>query len=387
MRKIQFFDTTLRDGEQTVGVNFSIDEKVKIAKQLEKWGVDVIEAGFPIASPNDFKCVEAISKNIKHAQVTGLARMTFKDIDACTKATQAAANKQIHVFIATSPIHREAKLHMTKAQVLHEIDEKVRYAKQFFDIVQFSPEDATRTEMDFLIEACQTAIEAGATVVNIADTVGYSNPVEYGHIFETLIQSIPDAQRVTFSAHCHNDLGMATANAMAAIEHGANRVEGTINGIGERAGNTALEEVAAQLHVRKDYYQCDDNINLKETKKISDMICEYSQIPIPKNKAVIGPFSFSHESGIHQDGFLKDHATYEILTPETVGMHHSQMPLGKLSGSHAVMARLHQMGYDVSKDDMKTIFPQFKAIADQVDLVSDDDLKEIMEPAMIKEAN
>ena len=390
MRKIQFFDTTLRDGEQTVGVNFSITEKVQIAKQLERWGVDVIEAGFPIASPNDFKCVEAISKNIKHAQVTGLARMTFKDIDACTAATKDAANKQIHVFIATSPVHREAKLHMTKEQVLHEIDEKVRYAKKFFDIVQFSPEDATRTEMDYLIQACQTAIDAGATVVNIADTVGYSNPEEFGHIFDELIAKIPNSNRVTFSAHCHNDLGMATANAMAAIKHGAGRVEGTINGIGERAGNTALEEVAAQMYVRKDYYQCENNINMAETKKISDMVSEFSEIAIPKNKAVIGPFSFSHESGIHQDGFLKNHATYEILTPETVGMHHSQMPLGKLSGSHAVMARLNQMGYKVTREDMRTIFPAFKAIADTVDLVSEKDLKNIMENKpceMIKEAN
>lgn len=388
MRKIEFFDTTLRDGEQTVGVNFSIDEKVEIAEQLENWGIDVIEAGFPIASPNDFKCVQAIAESIHHAQVTGLARMTFKDIDACTKATATADHKQIHVFIATSPIHRKAKLHMTKAQVLHEIDEKVRYAKASFDIVQFSPEDATRTEMPYLIEAVQTAIHAGATVINIADTVGYSNPVEFGQIFETLIQAIPESSNITFSAHCHNDLGMATANALAAIEHGANRVEGTINGIGERAGNTALEEVAAQLHVRKDYYQCSDRIDLAETKKISDLVCRYSQIPIPKNKAVIGPFSFSHESGIHQDGFLKNHQTYEILTPETVGMHHSQMPLGKLSGSHAVMARLQHLGYAVDRQEMKQIFPKFKAIADQCALVSDEALQEMMNPTKImKEAN
>lgn len=387
MRKIEFFDTTLRDGEQTVGVNFSIDEKVKIAKRLEKWGIDVIEAGFPIASPNDFKCVQAISENITQARVTGLARMTFKDIDACVKATQAAQHKQIHVFIATSAIHRQAKLHMSKAQVLHEIDEKVRYAKRFFDIVQFSPEDATRTELPYLIQTVQTAINAGATVINIADTVGYSNPVEFGHIFETLIQSIPNADNISFSAHCHNDLGMATANALAAIEHGANRVEGTINGIGERAGNTALEEVAAQLHVRQDYYQCSDNIDLKETKRLSDMVCAFSKIPIPKNKAVIGPFSFAHESGIHQDGFLKNHQTYEILTPETVGMHHSQMPLGKLSGSHAVMARLQQMGYTVTRQDMHTIFPKFKAVADQCALVSDEALRALMAPTMIKEAN
>ncbi|WP_416353419.1 2-isopropylmalate synthase [Agrilactobacillus fermenti] len=386
MRKIAMFDTTLRDGEQTVGVNFSIAEKVKIAKQLQNWGVDVIEAGFPIASPNDFQSVQAISRALSTTRVTGLARMKQKDIDACIKATADSKNKQIHVFIATSPIHRSAKLHMSKAQVLHEIDEKVRYAKQYFDIVQFSPEDATRTEPGFLVQACQTAIDAGATVINIADTVGYSNPAEFGATFDNLIQHIQSPHKITYSAHCHNDLGMATANAMAAIEHGADRIEGTVNGIGERAGNTALEEVAAQIKVRQDYYQCATNIDMKQTKATSDMISEFAKIPVPKNKAVIGPFAFSHESGIHQDGYLKNHQTYEILTPESVGMKHTQIPLGKLSGSHAVHERLAQIGYTVTPEQMRIIFPKFKAFADQVALVSNDDLEQIMSSCEMKVA-
>lgn len=233
MKKIQFFDTTLRDGEQTIGVNFSIEQKVTIAKQLEKWGVDVIEAGFPIASPEDFAACKAVSEAVTHTMITGLARCKKADIDACVQATKNARIKQIHVFIATSPIHREDKLHMTKEEVIASITEHVTYAKKFFDIVQFSPEDATRTELDFLAEAVQTAIDAGATVINIPDTVGYTNPAEFAHLFQYLRQHISNFDDITFSSHCHNDLGMATANTLAAIENGATRVEGTVNGIGE----------------------------------------------------------------------------------------------------------------------------------------------------------
>ncbi len=239
-KTIQFFDTTLRDGEQTIGVNFDIDHKVAIAKQLEKWGVDVIEAGFPVASEGDFEAVEAVSKAVTTTQVTGLARAKKKDIDACVKATTAAKNKQIHVFIATSPIHREDKLHMTKEQVIDSIHDSVSYAHKFFEIVEFSPEDATRTEPDFLVESIQTAIDAGATVINIPDTVGYTNPEEFERLFKNLRENIPMFDQITFSVHCHDDLGMAVANSLQAIKSGATRIEGTINGIGERAGNAAL---------------------------------------------------------------------------------------------------------------------------------------------------
>lgn len=379
MKKIQFFDTTLRDGEQTIGVNFSIEQKVTIAKQLEKWGVDVIEAGFPIASPEDFAACKAVSEAMTHTMITGLARCKKADIDACVQATKNARIKQIHVFIATSPIHREDKLHMTKEEVIASITEHVTYAKKFFDIVQFSPEDATRTELDFLAEAVQTAIDAGATVINIPDTVGYTNPAEFAHLFQYLRQHISNFDDITFSSHCHNDLGMATANTLAAIENGATRVEGTINGIGEHAGNVALEQLAANFYVRHDYYQCEDNINLEYTKETSEMVSRFSDMAVANNQPVTGVNCFAIESGIHQDGFLKNPQTYEILTPETVGMPATALPLGKLSGSHAVMDKLNHIGYNVDRGDMRILFPRFKAIADQTKLVSDAELHEMMQ--------
>ncbi|EJN56809.1 2-isopropylmalate synthase [Loigolactobacillus coryniformis subsp. coryniformis CECT 5711] len=379
MKKIQFFDTTLRDGEQTIGVNFSIEQKVTIAKQLEKWGVDVIEAGFPIASPEDFAACKAVSEAVTHTMITGLARCKKADIDACVQATKNARIKQIHVFIATSPIHREDKLHMTKEEVIASITEHVTYAKKFFDIVQFSPEDATRTELDFLAEAVQTAIDAGATVINIPDTVGYTNPAEFAHLFQYLRQHISNFDDITFSSHCHNDLGMATANTLAAIENGATRVEGTVNGIGEHAGNVALEQVAANFYVRHDYYQCEDNIKLEYTKETSEMVSRFSDMAVANNQPVTGVNCFAIESGIHQDGFLKNPQTYEILTPETVGMPATALPLGKLSGSHAVMDKLNHIGYNVDRGDMRILFPRFKAIADQTKLVSDAELHEMMQ--------
>ncbi|WP_186758301.1 2-isopropylmalate synthase [Loigolactobacillus coryniformis] len=379
MKKIQFFDTTLRDGEQTIGVNFSIEQKVTIAKQLEKWGVDVIEAGFPIASPEDFAACKAVSEAVTHTMITGLARCKKADIDACVQATKNARIKQIHVFIATSPIHREDKLHMTKEEVIASITEHVTYAKKFFDIVQFSPEDATRTELNFLAEAVQTAIDAGATVINIPDTVGYTNPAEFAHLFQYLRQHISNFDDITFSSHCHNDLGMATANTLAAIENGATRVEGTVNGIGEHAGNVALEQVAANFYVRHDYYQCEDNIKLEYTKETSEMVSRFSDMAVANNQPVTGVNCFAIESGIHQDGFLKNPQTYEILTPETVGMPATALPLGKLSGSHAVMDKLNHIGYNVDRGDMRILFPRFKAIADQTKLVSDAELHEMMQ--------
>ena len=378
-KQIQFFDTTLRDGEQTIGVNFSVKQKVAIAKELEKWGVDVIEAGFPVASPEDFEAVRAISKTVKKAQVTGLARARKKDIDACIKSTKEATHKQIHIFIATSPIHRNSKLHMTKDQVITSIRNSVTYAHKFFDTVEFSTEDATRTEPGFLVKSIEMAISAGASVINIADTVGYTNPDEFSHLFKNLRENLKEFNKITFSVHCHDDLGMAVANSLTSIENGASRIEGTINGIGERAGNAALEEVAAALYVRKDYYDAFSNINLKETKPISDMISHFSNMPVPHNKAVVGANAFAHESGIHQDGMLKNPHTYEILTPESVGANKTTLPLGKLSGSHAVMVKLDEIGYEVSRDEMKKIFPIFKQVADKEPIVTKDDLKKIMD--------
>ncbi len=284
---IQIFDTTLRDGEQTPGVNFSFDERLKIAKQLEKWGVDVIEAGFPASSEGSFKSVESIAKALTTTAVCGLARCKKSDIDAVHESTKEAQHRQIHIFLATSPIHLEYKLKMTEDEVIASITENVTYAKTIFEKVQFSPEDATRTPLPFLIKAVQTAVDAGADIINIPDTVGYSYPSEYGQLFKTLIETVKSDHEVIYSSHCHDDLGLAVANGLAAFENGARRVEGAINGIGERAGNTALEEIALALHVRQDHYNLSTNINLSETKNTSDMVSRYSGLESQEIKQLL----------------------------------------------------------------------------------------------------
>ncbi len=378
MKKIQFFDTTLRDGEQTPGVNFNTEEKVQIAKQLEVWGIDVIEAGFPIASEGDFEAVQAIAKAVKKMTVTGLARCQKKDIDRAYEALKEAKDPQIHVFLATSDIHMKYKLKMTREEVLAAIKDNVAYARNKFNKVQFSPEDATRTDRSFLVEAVQTAIDAGATIINIPDTVGYTNPTEYGQIFRFLKENIADFDKITFSSHCHDDLGMATANALAAIENGATRVEGAVNGIGERAGNTALEEVALALYIRKDFYQAESGIILNETKKTSDLVSRLSGMPVPRNKAIIGANAYAHESGIHQDGVLKNPDTYEIITPSLVGVENNSLPLGKLSGRHAFITRIEELGYQLKEEEVKETFKRFKDLADKKKQVTVDDLHALM---------
>ena len=374
MRTIQFFDTTLRDGEQTPGVNFNTREKVQIALQLEKWGVDAIEAGFPIASPGDFEAVKSIAAVLTKATVVGLARCQRQDIDRAYEALKEAVHPQIHVFLATSPIHMKDKLKMTPEEVLASIKEHVTYAATLFEKVQFSPEDATRTERAFLLEAVQTAIDAGATIINVPDTVGYSNPTQYGELFAYLIDHIKSEKEIIFSSHCHDDLGMATANALAAIENGANRVEGSVNGIGERAGNTALEEVAVALHIRKDFYEANSAIQLQETKRTSDLVARLSGINVPKNKAVIGGNAYAHESGIHQDGVLKNPETYEIITPQLVGVQTNSLPLGKLSGRHAFATKMEALGYQLEGEHLAQLFKSFKQLADKKKQVSDEDL-------------
>ena len=314
MRKVEFFDTSLRDGEQTPGVNFSIKEKVAIAKQLEKWGISVIEAGFPAASPDSFEAVKQIAEAMTTTSVTGLARSVKSDIDACYEALKDAKYPQIHVFIATSPIHREFKLKKSKEEILEAVKEHVSYARSKFEVVEFSPEDATRTELDFLTEVVQTAVDAGASYINIPDTVGFTTLEEFARIFDHLTENIKSDHKVVFGVHCHDDLGMATANTLTAIKHGAGRVQGTVNGIGERAGNVALEEVAVALKIREDFFQASCDIVLNETMNTSELVSRFSGIPVPKNKAVVGGNAFSHESGIHQDGVLKNPQTYEIFT-------------------------------------------------------------------------
>ena len=374
MRKVEFLDTTLRDGEQTPGVNFSVKEKVAIAKQLEKWGIASIEAGFPAASPDSFEAVRQIAEAMTTTAVSGLARSVKADIDACYEALKDAKYPQCHVFIATSPIHREYKLKKTKEEILDIIKEHVTYARSKFDVVEFSPEDATRTELDYLLQVVQTAVDAGATYINIPDTVGFTTPEEFGHIFKYLIENVTSDREIIFSPHCHDDLGMATANTLAAIKNGAGRIEGTVNGIGERAGNVALEEVAVALNIREDYYQATSDIVLNETVNTSELISRFSGIPIPKNKAVIGGNAFSHESGIHQDGVLKNPLTYEIITPELVGVKHNSLPLGKLSGRHAFVEKLKELEIAFEEAEIKPLFAKFKKLADKKTEITDADI-------------
>lgn len=378
MRKVEFLDTTLRDGEQTPGVNFSIKEKVAIAKQLEKWGISSIEAGFPAASPDSFEAVKQIAAAMTTTAVSGLARSVKSDIDACYEAIKDAKFPQCHVFIATSPIHREFKLKKSKEEILDIIKEHVTYARTKFDVVEFSPEDATRTELDYLLQVVQTAVDAGATYINIPDTVGFTTPAEFGHIFEYLIANVKSDCEIVFSPHCHDDLGMATANTLAAIKAGAGRVEGTVNGIGERAGNVALEEVAVALNIREDFYQASSPLVLNETVNTSEMVSRYSGIAIPKNKAVVGGNAFSHESGIHQDGVLKNPLTYEIITPELVGVKANSLPLGKLSGRHAFVEKIKELGLAFEESELAQLFAKFKKLADKKHEITDADIRALV---------
>lgn len=384
MRKIEFFDTSLRDGEQTPGVSFSISEKVTIAKQLEKWGISVIEAGFPAASPDSFEAVKQIADSLNDTAVTALARCVISDIDKAVEAVKGAKYPQIHVFIATSPIHMKYKLKISPEEVLKNIDKCVRYARERVEVVEFSPEDATRTELNFLLEAVQTAVDAGATYINIPDTVGYTTPEEYGKIFKFLIDNIKSDREIIFSPHCHDDLGMAVANSLAAIKAGAGRVEGTVNGIGERAGNAALEEIAVALHIRKDFYQAQSLLKLSETAATAELISQFSGIAIPKNKAIVGANAFAHESGIHQDGVLKNAETYEIITPELVGIKHNSLPLGKLSGRHAFSEKLTELNIAYDDESLAILFEKFKKLADKKKEITDADIHALFTGETVK---
>ncbi|MGM9923576.1 MAG: 2-isopropylmalate synthase [Bacillus sp. (in: firmicutes)] len=374
MQKINIFDTTLRDGEQSPGVNLNYSEKLEIAKQLERVGVSVIEAGFPAASPGDAASVKEIASTIKQASVTGLSRSLQSDMDAAWEALKVSAEPRLHVFIATSPIHREHKLRMSKEEVVEQAVQCVKYAAAKFPVVQWSAEDASRTELDYLAHIVEKVIQAGAKVINIPDTVGYTVPSEYAKIFKYLRENVPSIDKVQLSTHCHDDLGMAVANSLAAIEAGATQVEGTFNGIGERAGNTALEEVIMALYTRNDYYQATTDITLNEIKRTSDLISRLTGMVVPGNKAVIGNNAYVHESGIHQDGVLKEKSTYEIINPEVVGFTINNMYLGKHSGRHAFKTRLEELGLQVSEDEMKKLFKIFKELSDKKKEMTDEDL-------------
>ncbi|MFY0543681.1 2-isopropylmalate synthase [Brevibacillus sp. H7] len=386
MRTIEIFDTTLRDGEQSPGVNISMNEKVEIALQLEKLGVTRIEAGFAAASPGDQKSVAEIARRVKNSTIVTLARSTKDDMDKAYEALRHAQNACLHVFIATSPIHRQYKLRMTKEQVLERAVEAVKYAKKYFAEVQFSAEDAGRTEIPFLAEVVEAVIKAGATTINLPDTVGYMTPKEYGNLFREMMLRVPGIEKVRLSCHCHDDLGMAVANSLAAIEAGATQVEGTINGIGERAGNAALEEVALALETRKDYYQATTALNLKEIARTSQLVSRLTGMIVPGNKAVVGANAFAHESGIHQDGVLKEASTYEIIRPETVGFKSNKLVLGKHSGRHAFKEKLVELGYHLEQQEIDTAFTAFKVLCDKKKEISDDDILALVDAKIVPAA-
>lgn len=344
MRKIKIVDTTLRDGEQTPRVNLNSEEKLRIAKQLETLGVDVIEAGFAMASPGDFEAIKLISSEIKKSTISSLARLVKKDIERAAEALKEAEKKRIHTFIATSPIHREFKLKMNKEEIINSIRENVAYAKSFVNEIEFSCEDATRTEKEFLVEAYSTAVEAGAVVLNVPDTVGYRTPQEVFELIKYLKENIRGIEKAEISVHCHDDLGLSVSNSIAAIQGGANQVECTINGLGERAGNTSLEEVVMIIHTRKDIFKdCITNIETTQLYPTSKLVGLLTGVIPQPNKAIIGTNAFSHESGIHQHGVLSNPETYEIMKPETVGRSTDSLVLGKLSGKHAFEDKLKNL--------------------------------------------
>jgi 2-isopropylmalate synthase len=386
---VLFFDTTLRDGEQSPGATLNVDEKLEIARQLSRLGVDICEAGFPIASQGDFDAVRRIAKEVgpltegrKSGQpmvITGLARANETDIQRAYDAVNVAPRHRIHTFLATSDIHLKHKLKIDREECIEQTIKAVSFAKSLCGDVEFSPEDAGRSDPDFLVQVLTEAIKAGATTLNIPDTVGYTTPEEYGWLIKYLIEKTPGSDTVVWSTHCHNDLGLATANTLAGVQAGARQVEVTLNGIGERAGNTSLEEVAMALQTRPQTYNLDHNIDTKQITRTSRMVSAYTGMVVQPNKAIVGANAFAHEAGIHQDGMLKNQQTYEIMRPETVGLHASTLVLGKLSGRHAFRIRLEELGYDdMSKEDLNAAFKRFKHLADKKKVVTDADLEAII---------
>jgi 2-isopropylmalate synthase len=376
--RIAVFDTTLRDGEQSPGCSMNRQEKLRLAHQLDRLGVDVIEAGFPIASDGDFEAVQAIAAVIRRPIIAGLARACRADIERAWEALHDAARPRIHVFLATSDIHLKSKLRITREQCLAQARESVALAKSFCDDVEFSPEDATRTDPEFLCQVLEAVVEAGATTLNIPDTVGYTVPAEFGELIATIRRRVKGIEKVVISAHCHNDLGLAVANSMAAVAAGARQVECTINGIGERAGNAALEEIVMTMRVRHDRYPYETGITAEHLFPASQMLSEITGVPVQPNKAVTGRNAFAHEAGIHQDGVLKNPLTYEIMTPQSVGVPDSKLVLGKHSGRHALAIRCEQLGYQFDRRALDDIYRRFVRLADKIKHVEDHHLLELI---------
>jgi 2-isopropylmalate synthase len=377
--RVIIFDTTLRDGEQCPGATMTFEEKLEVAEMLDDMGVDVIEAGFPISSEGDFQAVHEIAKRSKNAVIAGLSRVNPKDIDRCAEAVKAARRGRIHTVIATSPLHMKVKLNMTPEQVLDASVLNVTRARNHIDDVEWSAEDGTRSEIDFLCRIVEAVIKAGATTVNIPDTVGYTTPDEYTAFMRTLIERVPNSDKAVFSVHCHNDLGMAVANSLAGVVGGARQVECTINGIGERAGNAALEEIVMAMNVRKDKYPYWNKIDTTMLTRASKLVSVATSFPVQYNKAIVGRNAFAHESGIHQDGVLKNAQTYEIMTPESVGVKQSALVLGKHSGRHAFIHKLEEMGYKLSGNQLEDAFVRMKALADRKKDIYDEDIEALVD--------
>jgi 2-isopropylmalate synthase len=382
--KIIVFDTTLRDGEQSPGYSMNIAEKMYLASQLEKLRVDVLEAGFPASSEGDFEAVQMIAKKVRNVEIAALARTSKEDIDTAWSAIKEAEHPRLHIFIATSDIHLQHKLQLNRDQVLAKAIDAVTYAKQFTDNIEFSAEDGSRTDRNFLCRIFEAVISAGATTVNLPDTVGYAIPSEFADCIAYIKGNTPNIGKAILSVHCHNDLGLATANTLASIGVGAQQVEVTVNGIGERAGNTSLEEVVMAIHARKNYLNCFTDINTKEIYPSSHLLAMITGIPVQPNKAIVGANAFAHEAGIHQDGVLKNKTTYEIMEPATIGLKANRLVIGKHSGRHAFKDRLRGFGYDFSDSEIDNLFRRFKELADKRKEVVDEDLEVLIAEEILR---
>ncbi|QGJ72354.1 2-isopropylmalate synthase [Planctomycetales bacterium 10988] len=381
-RMIKIFDTTLRDGEQSPGASMNTQEKCEIAKMLVELGVDVIEAGFPIASEGDFQAVKLIADSVQGATICGLARCRDKDIDRAAEALKNAGSARIHVFLATSAIHREFKLRMDKDEIIKRAVASIQQAKGYFDDIEFSPEDASRTEPEFLCDVVEAAIDAGATTINIPDTVGYTVPEKYAQTVHLLKTRVKNIDQAVISVHCHDDLGLAVANSLAAVQAGAGQIECTINGIGERAGNCSLEEVVMAMRTRQDYFKVDTRIQSNLLVRASRMVSNITGLEVQRNKAIVGRNAFAHESGIHQDGMLKNANTYEIMRPEDVGFTQTDLVLGKHSGRAALKNRVQSLGYHLTDDQLQSVFLHFKTLADKKKEIYDSDIASLIEQVM-----
>jgi 2-isopropylmalate synthase len=382
-QKIFIFDTTLRDGEQTPGANLNVDEKLQIARHLELLNVDVIEAGFPFSSPGDFEAVRAVAREIRGPQIAGLARAFAKDIDACWEAVKEATNPRIHTFVSTSDIHLKHQMRKSREEVLEMAVAAVKHAARYISNVEFSAMDASRSDLDYVVQVFTAVIDAGAVTLNFPDTVGYAIPEEFGAKIKYLVEHIPNLHKAILSVHCHNDLGLAVANTLAAIQNGVRQVEVTINGLGERAGNASLEEVVMALSTRRDLLNCYTDIVTQYIYPTSRLTSKLSGVSVQPNKAIVGANAFAHESGIHQDGVLKDASTFEIMTPQTVGIKKSTLPLGKLSGRHAFKNKLREMGFYLNDEELNRVFERFKRLADRKKTVYDEDLTSLVETEVI----